>query len=331
MQRIIPQLLKKGDEIRVVAPATSCKIIGADCRQIAKERFEQMGLKVSFGQNTTDDNFDMLASTEIKKRADDIMAAFRDKSIKAIFTMIGGFNSNQLLPFLDYEVIKNNPKIICGFSDITALLNGIYAKTGLVTFYGPHYSSIGMKKGCEYTLECLQQMLFKGKYLLKDSPEWSDDLWFIDQEKREFVKNDGRKIWYEANAEGWLVGGNLGTLMLLGGTQYQPKFEKDTILMVEDCFTSADADVKTFMRQLQSLAQRDDFVNVKAVLIGRFQKASKVSAELLDFVITSIPQLERIPVIANLDFGHTTPIATLPIGGYCEITNHKIEVSLVNA
>ena len=328
MQKIIPQLLKKGDEIRVIAPATGIKIIGQDCRDIARERFKKMGLKVSFGKNTTDDNFDMVLSTDIKKRADDVMEAFLDKNVKAIFTIIGGFNSNQILPFLDYEVIKNNPKIICGFSDITALLNAIWAKTGLVTFYGPHYSSIGMKKGCEYTFEYLQRMLFDGKCELKDSLEWSDDLWFIDQEKRDFVKNDGRVIWNKGKAEGVLLGGNLGTLLLLNGTCYQPKFEKDTVLMVEDCFTAAGADGKIFMRQLQALAQRDDFVNVRALLIGRFQKESKVLPEMLDFIVKSIPQLKNLPVIANLDFGHTTPIATLPIGGRCKIQDDKIEISL---
>ncbi len=326
MQKIIPQRLKKGDEIRVVAPATGIKIIGQDCRAIAKERFEKMGLKVSFGQNTVDDNFDMVASTDIRKRADDIMEAFLDKNVKAIFSIIGGFNSNQILPFLDYEVIRNNPKIICGFSDITALLNAIWAKTGLVTLYGPHYSSIGMKKGCEYTLDCLQKMLFGDGYELEDAPEWSDDLWFIDQEKREFVKNSGRKIWHQGDAKGRLIGGNLGTLILLNGTCYQPKFEKDTILMVEDCFTAKDADGKIFMRQMQALAQRDDFANVKAVLIGRFQKASAVSEEMKNFVVKSIPQLADIPVIADLDFGHTTPIATLPIGGDCVISADKIKI-----
>lgn len=72
--------------------------------------------------------------------------AFGDQNVKAVFTVIGGSNSNQLLPYLDYELIRQNPKIFCGFSDITALLNGIYAKTGLVTFSGPHFSSLGMKK-----------------------------------------------------------------------------------------------------------------------------------------------------------------------------------------
>ncbi|MCQ2741270.1 MAG: LD-carboxypeptidase, partial [Alphaproteobacteria bacterium] len=159
MENLIPQKLKKGDEIRIVAPSTGIKIIGKDCRQIAKERFEALGLKVSFGRYTTDDNFDEMGSSSIENRAADIMDAFKDKNVKAIFTIIGGFNSNQILPFLDYEIIKQNPKIICGFSDITALLNGIRAKTGLLVFYGPHYSSIGMKKGCDYTFEMMRDVL----------------------------------------------------------------------------------------------------------------------------------------------------------------------------
>ena len=326
MQKIVPAKLQKGDEIRVIAPATGLKIIGQDCRQIAKERFEAMGLKVSFATNTTDENFDMFASTDIKKRADDVMEAFLDKNVKAIFTILGGFNSNMILPFLDYEVIKNNPKILCGYSDITALLSAIEEKTGLVCFYGPHYSSIGMKKGNEYTLDMLEKVLFDGESELKVSDEWSDDLWFIDQENRDFIKNEGWWVLQEGNAKGELKGGNLGTFLLLGGTPYQPSFKKDTILMIEDCFSAEDIDGKYFMRQLQSLAQRDDFENVKAVVVGRFQKASKVSKEFLQAVVDNIPQLKGLPVIANVDFGHTTPIATLPIGGTCEINNGKIKV-----
>ena len=325
MQKIIPAKLQKGDEIRVIAPATGLKIIGQDCRQIAKERFEALGLKVSFATNTTDENFDMFASTDIKKRADDIMEAFLDKNVKAIFTILGGFNSNQILPFLDYEVIKNNPKILCGYSDITALLSAIEVKTGLVCFYGPHYSSIGMKKGNEYTLDMLEKVLFEGESELKTSDEWSDDLWFIDQENRDFIKNEGWWVLQNGNAKGELKGGNLGTFLLLNGTPYQSEFKKDTILMIEDCnYTKNDGEV--FFRHFQALAQRDDFVNVRAVFIGRFQKASDVTREKLEFIVNNIPQLKGLPVIANLDFGHTTPIATLPIGGMCEINNGKIKV-----
>ena len=326
MQNIVPQKLKAGDEIRVVAPSTGIRIIGADCRQIAKERFEAMGLKVSFGKNTIDDNFDMFGSTDVMKRAEDIMEAFKDKNVKAIFTIIGGFNSNQVLPFLDYEIIKQNPKIVCGFSDITALLNGIRAQTGLVTFYGPHYSSVGMLKGNEYALDALQKVLFDGVYTWRPAAEWSDDLWFIDQQKRAFVKNDGWWVLQEGKAEGVLEGGNLGTYILLNGTPYQPEFKPDTILAVEDCFTAEAADAKYFMRQLQALVQREDFKNVRAVLIGRFQKASNVTREKLAYIIQNIPQLKGLPVIANMDFGHTTPVATLPLGGYCKVSGDMAEV-----
>lgn len=325
MNNIRPNLLQKGDEIRIVAPSTGIKIIGADCRAIAKERFEAMGLKVSFGKNTTDDNFDEFRTSSYEKRAEDIMDAFKDKNVKAIFTIIGGFNSNQVLPFLDYEVIKANPKIVCGFSDITALLNGIRAKTGLITFYGPHYSTIGMKKGNEYTLEHLQKAFMEGKFDIAPSDEWSDDLWFIDQEKRNFIKNEGWWILQNGNAKGVLEGGNLSTLVLLGGTDFAVKFEQPTILAVENCFTSG-ADNVEFLRQLQALAQRADFANVKALLIGRFQKDSQVSKADLEYIVHSIPQLKGLPIIANMDFGHTTPISTLPLGGNCTIENGKISL-----
>ena len=326
MQNIVPQKLKKGDEIRVVAPSIGIKIIGADCRQIAKERFEAMGLKVSFGKNTIDDNFDLFGSSAIEKRAEDIMDAFKDNNVKAIFTIIGGFDSNQILPFLDYDVIKSNPKIVCGYSDITALLNGIREKTGLVTFYGPHYSTIGMKKGNEYTLDHMQKVLFDGFDEIYPSDEWSDDLWFLDQENRNFIKNDGWLVLQSGKAEGILCGGNLGTFVLLNGTSYQPKFVENTVLAIEDCnYTKADDEV--FLRHFQALAQRDDFVNVNAVIIGRFQKASGMTEEKLKYIVNSIPQLKDLPVIANVDFGHTTPMVTLPLGGRCVVEEDKIKVS----
>ncbi len=327
MQNIVPQNLQIGDEIRVIAPSTSIKIIGADCRQIAKERFEKMGLKVSFGKNTTDDNFDMFATSEIAKRAEDVMDAFKDKNVKAIFTIIGGYLSNQILPFLDYEVIKQNPKIICGYSDITALLNAIRNKTGLEVFYGPHYSSIGMLKGNEYTLDVLQKMLFEGSYEAKPAVEWSDDLWFIDQEKREFIKNEGWWILQDGEAEGEIAGGNLQTFLLLNATAYQPNLPESCILALEDCFV-APTDDKLFMSHLQAFAERKDFNNVKALLIGRFQKASNMTKEKLEYIVSHIPQLHGKPIVANMDFGHTTPIMTLPLGGKCKIANGKITISV---
>ncbi len=319
MKKIVPEKLVAGDEVRIVAPARGLKLIGQDSRAQALKIFAEMGLKVTFGKNTTDENFDMMGSSSIEKRIADIHEAFADPKVKAVFTVIGGSNSNQLLPYLDYELIRNNPKIFCGFSDITALLNAIYAQTGLVTFSGPHFSSLGMIKGCEYTIENLKKMIIgEGKNEIKPSPEWSDDLWFLDQEKRSFIKNEGWWVIRSGSAEGKIIGGNLGTFDLLLGTPYRPVFEADTILFIEDCFTSG-GDAGAFERNLQALMYQEDFKNVRALVIGRFQKASEVSREKLEFILDK-PQLKNLPIIANVDFGHTTPLLTLPIGGSARIT-----------
>ena len=322
MQKIIPNKLQKGDKIMVVAPSRGLKLIGQDCRQIAEERFKQMGLEVVFAENTTDDKWNKLGTGSVKERAADIMQAFKDKSVKAIFTVIGGFNSNQILAYLDYDVIRQNPKIICGFSDITALLDAINAKTGLEVYYGPHYSSIGMKKGCEYTLDYLKKILFSDDEIeVKASEEWSDDLWFLDQEKREFIKNEGYWNIHNGSAEGMIVGGNLCTYNLLLGTEYQPKFESDTILMIED---DAGSTPVIFDRNLQSLCHQPDFKNVKGLVIGRFQKGSEMDREMLEFIINNKEELKNIPVIANVDYGHSTPIITIPLGGYAKMQNGRL-------
>lgn len=326
MQKIIPTKLVKGDEIRVIAPARGLKIIGQDARQIARQRLESWGLKVSFGRHTTDDNWDMLGSSSISDRVEDIHEAFADKNVKAIFTIIGGANSNQLLPYLDYELIKANPKVFCGFSDITALLNAIYAQTGLVTFSGPHFSSLGMREGADYTLENLKIMLMGDRTnSLKPSAEWSDDPWFLNQDDRHFMKNEGYWQLHNGEAEGTLIGGNLGTFNLLLGTKYRPAFEKNTILFIED---TEGADILAFERNFQALIYQPDFSNVSGILIGRFQKGSKVSREQLEFIVTNKRELKNLPIWANLDFGHSTPLLTIPVGGTGKITDNGLLIRI---
>ena len=325
MSGIVPQKLQKGDKIMVIAPSRGLKLIGQDCREISLERFHQWGLTVDFAKNTKDENWDRFGSWNIKDRADDVMQAFSDKSVKAIFTVIGGFNSNQLITHLDYDIIRQNPKFICGFSDVTALFNAIHAKTGMEVFYGPHFSSLGMKKGCEYTMDYLQKMLFSDEPVnIKASAEWSDDAWYIDQEKRDFIENDGYWLINYGTAEGTIIGGNLCTFNLLLGTEYRPEFKKDTIMFIEDDEASSAVD---FDRNLQALCYQPDFKNVKGLVIGRFQKASKISREDLEFIIGSKSELQNMPVVANVDFGHTTPIMTVPLGGKAKINGTEIVVS----
>ena len=311
---MIPAKLKKGDEVRVIAPSRSMVILGEDCKKIATERLEALGLKVTFGKYVMEADSDYLC-TSVKHRVEDLNEAFKDKNVKAILTVIGGFNSNQMLDYIDYEAIKENPKIFCGFSDITALSNSIYAKTGLVTYSGPHYSSFGMLKGFEYTLEYFKKMFFEDKEIeIKSSKEWSDDAWFIDQENREFIKNDGMFVINEGEAEGEIVGGNLCTLNLLQGTEYMPNIE-NKILFLEDDDMAGKIYLMEFDRNLQSLIHMPEFKTVKALVLGRSQKATDMTKEKWIKLIKNKPELANIPVIAGVDFGHSTPIITFPIGG----------------
>ncbi len=315
---VIPSKLKKGDEIRVIAPARSMKLICSESRKIATELFENLGFKVTFGKHVMEK--DMFASSSIKSRIEDLHDAFADKNVKVILTVIGGFNSNQLLKYIDFDLIKRNPKILCGYSDITALQNAILKKTGLVTYSGPHYSTFGMKKGFDYIEEYFKKCLIEDKpFEIKDSKEWSDDRWYTDQENRKFIKNKGAYVINFGKAKGRIVGANLCTFNLLQGTEFMPDL-KNTVLFIEDDAETRDV---IFDRDLQSLIHQPGFEGVQGIVIGRFQKASEMTREKVIQIIKTKKELNKIPVIADVDFGHTTPMITFPIGGTCEILAPK--------
>lgn len=325
---MIPEKLKVGDEVRVIAPSRSMAILGEDCKQIATKRLEDLGLKVTFGKHVMEADSDYLAAS-VEARVEDLNDAFRDKNVKAILTVIGGFNSNSILNYIDYEAIKENPKIFCGFSDITALSNAIHAKTGLVTYSGPHYSSLGMLKGCEYSLEYFKKMFFQEEeFEVKASEEWSDDLWFLDQENRNFEKHDGMFIINEGEAEGNIVGGNLCTLNLLQATPYMPNI-KNKILFLEDDNLSGDVFLMEFDRNLQSLMHMPEFKTVKGIVLGRAEVASCMTVEKWTKLIKNKPELAHIPVIGNANFGHTTPIMTFPVGGHAKLYAKGNEIKLL--
>lgn len=312
---MIPEKLKKGDEVRVISPSRSMAIISPENRDIARKRLEdELGLKITFSKHVEEKGD--FSSSSIEFRVDDLHEAFRDKNVKAILTTIGGFNSNQLLTYLNYKLIKSNPKIFCGYSDITALSNAIYAKTELVTYYGPHFSTFGMRLGIDYTTDHFKKCLMSDStFEITPSDEWSDDFWYVNQNKRDFVKNDGYFIINKGKAEGVILGGNLCTFNLLQGTEYFPKFARDTILFFEDDdFGGKLSDVE-FDRNLQSVIHLEGFKNVKGLVIGRFQKASNMTNDKIFKIVKSKKELDKIPVIANVDFGHTSPMTTYPIGG----------------
>ena len=326
MQKIYPGKLKSGDEVRIIAPSRSLSIITKESREIANKRFADLGLKLSFGKHV--EEIDDFASTNIESRIGDLHDAFSDKNVKAIITVIGGFNSNQLLKYIDWDLIKNNPKIFCGYSDITALNNSIYAKTGLVTYSGPHYSSFGQELYFDYTLEYFKKCLFSDEsFEIKPSADWSDDPWYMDQKARNLIKNQGWLVINDGIVEGTILGANLCTFNLLQGTEYMPDLE-DSILFLEDDETSKSYD---FDRNLQSLIHLPEFGGVRGIVIGRFQKASEITDAMLKKIIETKSELKNIPVIANVDFGHTDPKITFPVGGEVGImannNSQKIAIS----
>src|SRR3989344_4489710 len=193
MKKIYPEKLKIGDEVRIIAPSRSMKILSEETKNIADKRFLDLGLELSFGKNIY--KTDEFNSSSIESRIEDLHEAFSDKNVKAIITVIGGFNSNQLLRYIDWDLIRNNPKIFLGYSDITALNNAIFTKTGLVTYSGPHYSSFGQKLYFDYTLEYFKKCLMSDEpFEIKVSERWSDDLWFMNQDKRDPINNPGHLV-----------------------------------------------------------------------------------------------------------------------------------------
>ncbi|WP_214324501.1 S66 family peptidase [Nonomuraea sediminis] len=313
---IFPAKLNRGDVVRVVAPAMSrSMVMEYDHSAVIEARFADLGLKLTYGDHV--DERDAFDSSSVAARVADLHAAFADPSVAAIMTVIGGFNCNELLPHLDWELIRANPKILCGYSDITALQNAILARTGLVTYSGPHWSTFGMRDHFEQTLEWFTAVMFGTAPVVLTPPErWSDDLWFLDQSKRDLMPNDGWWRLRPGAAEGRVVGGNLCTLNLLQGTGYMPSLD-GALLIVEDDLESHPA---TFARDLTSLLQLPDARGVQGLVVGRFQQASRMTRPLLEQIIATQPALAGLPVLANVDVGHTHPLATFPVGGQARLT-----------
>jgi muramoyltetrapeptide carboxypeptidase len=325
---IVPQKLKQGNEIRVIAPARSLSLLSEDLIKIARENFEKEGFKITFSKNCNEK--DIFISSSIKSRVEDLHEAFKEKNVKAVFTVIGGFNSNQILKYIDYDLIKNNPKILCGYSDITALTNAITAKTGLVTYSGLHFSTWGMKKEFGYNLEYFKKCLVEeDEFEVKPSKTWSDDLWWGNQENRKPIDNKGFVILNKGEAYGFIFGGNLCTLNLLQGTEFMPDIS-NSILFLEDDDMAGDYFSVEFDRNLQSLIHQVNFEKVKGLVIGRFQKGSNMNLEKLKYIIETKKELKNIPIIANVDFGHTNPLITFPIGGTVKLkVDDKVELKII--
>lgn len=275
---------------------------GFETNLSAKETLENLGFRVSFSEHYLES--DMLYSSSIKSRVADLHAAFADDSVDAILATIGGFNSNELLPYLDYDLIAKHPKIICGYSDSTAFLNAIFAKTGNLTYMGPSYSSFKMKEGQDYQSKAWLNATTKSAYDLVPSQEWSSDPWYDPTQPRHFMPTEW-KIYNAGKASGTIIGGNLSTFGLLRGTPYAPQVE-DYVLFLEQ---SEEDGYYEFTRNLAAILQA--YPQPKAVLIGRFPKECQMTQDILIYILDKHPILKTIPVMYDLDFAHTQPLFTI--------------------
>lgn len=312
--------LTKGDHIRVLSPSSSIERLGGFKANLsAKRKLEELGFTVSFSEHYFEN--DRFYSSSIKSRVADLHAAFADPMIHVIMTTIGGFNCNELLPYLDYDLIRNNPKIFCGYSDTTALLNGIYAKTGLKTYMGPSFSSFKMIEGQTYQTKMWHRALSHTNYHLEPSQEWSSDAWYDPSQTRHFKPTEW-KVYQEGTAHGTIIGGNISTFNLLTGTEFAPKVENYVLFLEE-----AEGDhYYTILRHLTAILQA--YPNPKAVVFGRFPKETEMTEEIFKAILDKYPLLKTIPVLYDLDFAHTQPLFTITIGAIISIDTKTMTLNI---
>ena len=310
--------LQKGMHIRVLSPSSSIERVGGfEANRDAKEKLEELGFSVSYSKHYFEN--DILGSASIQSRVEDLHEAFLNSTVDVILATIGGFNSNELLPYLDYELIAKNQKIICGYSDTTAILNAIYAKTGMLTYMGPSYTSFKMKELQEYQTASWLKALSHTHYELTPSEKWGSNAWYLPDATLTFQPTKW-KVYNHGKATATAIGGNLSTFSLLRGTPYTPKPE-EYIFFIEK---SEDGDYFEFDRNLAALLQA--YPNPKAVLIGRFPKECRMTEELLLYILDKYPVLKQIPVMYDLDFAHTQPLFTITIGAKVTVDTEQMSI-----
>ena len=301
--KILPPKLNIGDTIGVVAPSNP--IIGDNIEELnrAKEIAEKSGFKVKYSKNLFS-NTNGYCSTA-KEKAEDINEMFADKNIKMIWCAKGGNNSNSTFEYLDYELIKQNPKIICGYSDITSLTNIITENTGLVTFSGTNFKTIAT-----------DETDFSYKQALSR---------FIDGSLKFEPENEKYITIQEGKVKGELVGGNLSLTKELVCGKYSIDFT-DKILFLEELGYESDPAVVS--NSLYYMKQNGVFDKIKGLWIGNYEHQSGITLEKI--ILDVLENKYKFPIIKSNNFGHIENKIVIPIGTKAEInTNENIKIKLI--
>lgn len=296
--------LNYGDTIGVVGVANSLAK-GNRYEEFfrAEKLLTEKGFKIKRGKYVLEDYYGSAGTRE--QKAEDMMNMFQDNEVKAIICLEGGQTCNTFIDLLDYDIIKKNPKIITGYSDITVLLQTIYKKTGLVTFHGPQFISLGDKQE-------------EGSYIDFEKVLIHKKIGKFETGKKKFLR--------KGNVQGKIIGTNLGSMMYLLGTEYFPDMQ-DKILLIESYRTSPNE----CQRRMAHLKQYGVFDKVKAVVVGynyEIQKDGDNYPQMEDILLEYTKEYD-FPIIKCNDFGHRIENAIIPIGVEARIDSDQEKIGIV--
>lgn len=318
-----PNTLKPGDTIGIINPSSAVAEKVPHRIEKGIKMLESMGFKVVVGKNAFNSG-DYVAGTP-QERAHDINTFFADPNIKGLISFIGGFHSNQILKYLDFEIIKNNPKIFMGYSDITVLHWALHTKGHLVTFYGPAILTQFAENPeiLPYTKEYFLKATTSNEPIgkIEASKEWTDEIlnWFEKKDlerPRNLASNPGWTWLKSGNAEGQIVGGCITSMLHLRGTEFWPDLT-DKIFFWElpdgTSFNQGES-VEKIDAHLTDLELSGVFKKIKGMIVGRPFSYSKEQVNNLKKVILERTKDYNFPILFGIDIGHTDPMITIPLG-----------------
>ena len=300
---MIPNSLKKGDTIGVIAPSNSIDNDDKEFIQKSCKLFEDLGFNIKFGKHVYSNTFGYSA-TPLEK-AEDIHEMFANSDIKAIFCVKGGCNSNSVFDYLDYDLIKNNPKILCGFSDSTSLTNVITAKTGLVTFSGPTFKSLTSWETDYSFKEVVKRFINKGLEL--------------------GIAEDTYEALRDGVATGELIGGNLSLISQMVAGKYSLDFTHKILFIEELGYESDPTRVSSYLYYIK---QNGVFDKINGLWIGNYEHPSGYSLEKI--ILNTLGDTYNFPIIKSNNFGHIDKKTVIPIGTMAKIdTSSKRRIELL--
>jgi len=332
MELIKPRKLKKGDTIAIISPSAGLAAIFPHRLDNAIKFLKSRGFKIK--EFSTTRKINGWESAPAKERAEDIMDAFTDSEINAIICTIGGEVANQTLKYLDFEKIRQNPKIFCGYSDISVLHYALYTKSNLMTYYGPcALTQFGeYPEPLKYTLDYFFRAVSSDKPIgiIESSKEWTEEVLDWGQKvdltrPRKMIPNIGFEWLREGKAKGEIIGGCISSIVHLKGTEYWPN-HKEKIFFWEipegQNFDEGEP-ISTVDALLADLELAGVFKEISAMIVGRSFHYSKEDTKKLKEIILERTKDYSFPIVLGLDIGHTDPQITIPLGAKAEIDSEK--------